>query len=147
MLDNKSPLCTKEYIEKTNISVKTAITSTTSSPRLRNANGLFCPPSKYSALVNSTPPCLLLSSEDRIVVSRYTEELERVKAAYFKLFRSFNAEIHSSSPLDFPMFTYEFVKFLCARQNAPLSWNIFVSKSKVLCMQDMEVFSANTGII
>jgi hypothetical protein len=73
-----------------------------------------------------------------MVVSRYTEELKRVKAAYFKIFKSFNAEIHCSEPSDFQMFTYSFVQRLCGDQDAYLTWSLFVSNSKVLRMQDMK---------
>jgi len=145
MLDNTSSLCTKEYIERANVGVLTKITTTTPTPRLRGPNGSLCKPSKYSVLVNNTPPSLLLSTEDLTVVSRYAEELKRVKAFYYKMFKSFNAEIHSSDPLDFPMFSYSFVLFICEHENAPLTWNIFVSNSKVLCIQDLQSLSATAA--
>ena len=144
MLDNTSSLYTKEYIERANIGVLTKIT-TTPTPRLRHRNGSLCKPSKYSVFITNTPPAWLLSTEDHTVVSRYTEELKRVKAFYFKMFKSFNAEIHSSDPSDFPMFSFSFVQFICVHENAPLTWNIFVSNSKVLCIQDLQSLSAHCG--
>ena len=132
MLDNTSSLCTKEYIEKANISLLTAITSTTPSHRrLRHPNGSLCKPSKNSLLVHNSPPCLLLSSEDQTFISRFTEELKRVKAAYFKMFKSFNLEIHSSDPSGFPMFTYEFVRS-CTKQ---FGKGIFRRPSTYACVQ------------
>ena len=145
MLDNTSSLCTKEYIERANFGVLPKITTTTPTPRLRGPNGSLCKPSKYSVLVNNTPPSLLLSTEDLTVVSRYAEELKRVKVFYYQMFKSFNAEIHSSNPLDFPMFSYSFVQFICEHENAPLTWNIFVSNSKVLCIQDLQSLSASAA--
>ena len=142
MLDSTSALCTKEFIEKANIGVSTNVTSATPTSRLRDPNGNFCKPSKNSALVHNTPTCLLLSTEDQSFVSRYTEELKRIKKFYFKMFKSFNAEIHSSDPSDFPMFSYAFLKFLCEHENAPLTWNIIVSNSKVLRIQDFQSLSA-----